>query len=72
VFSDTDTLFWRSAGGTKAITRQECGAAEVGWQEAIDGIAGFGEGARGVFANVFGAQCEEDHEESAPGHDHFA
>jgi hypothetical protein len=44
----------------------------VGWQEAIDGIAGLGEGARGVFANVFGAQCEEDREESAPGHDHFA
>ena len=46
-------------------------AAEVGWQEAIDGLAWFGEGARGVFANVFGAQCEEDREESAPGHTHF-
>jgi hypothetical protein len=34
--------------------------------------AGFGEGARGVFANMLGAQCEEDREESAPGHDHFA
>ena len=46
-------------------------AAEVGWQEAIDGLAGLGEGARGVFANVLGAQREEDREESAPGHDHF-
>jgi hypothetical protein len=27
---------------------------------------------RGVFANVLGAQCEEDREESAPGHTHFA
>jgi len=44
----------------------------VGWQEAIDGLAGFGEGVRGVFANVPGAQCEEDREESVPGHDHFA
>ena len=26
----------------------------------------------GIFANVFGAQCEEDREESAPGHTHFA
>jgi hypothetical protein len=40
-------------------------------QEAIDGLAGLGEGARGVFANVLGAQCEEDREESAPGHTHF-
>jgi hypothetical protein len=29
------------------------------------------QGARGVFANVFGAQCEEDREENAPGHTHF-
>ena len=27
---------------------------------------------QGEFANVFGAQCEEDREESAPGHGHFA
>ncbi len=47
-------------------------AAEVGWQEAIDGLAWLGEGARGVFANVPGAQCEEDREESVPGHTHFA
>jgi hypothetical protein len=33
--------------------------------------AWFGEGARGVFANVPGAQCEEDREKSAPGHTHF-
>ena len=46
-------------------------AAEVGWLEAIDGPAGLGEGARGVFANVLGAQYEEDRKESAPGHDHF-
>jgi hypothetical protein len=34
-----------------------CGAGfrtdKVGWQEAIDGLPGFGEGANGVFANVF-------------------
>jgi len=36
----------------------------------IDGLAGFGEGAKGVFGNC-GAQCEEDREESAPGHTHF-
>jgi hypothetical protein len=43
----------------------------VRWQEAIDGLAGFVESARGVFTNVFGAQCEEDLEESDPGQDHF-
>ena len=46
-------------------------ATGVGWQEAIDGLAGLGEGARGVFSNVFGTQCEEDCQESPPGHDHF-
>jgi hypothetical protein len=30
-----------------------------------------GEVARGVLANVFGTQCEEDREESAPEQTHF-
>ncbi len=38
---------------------------KVGWQKAIDGLAWLGESTRGVFANVPGAQCEEDREESA-------
>ena len=38
---------------------------KMGWQEATDGLAWLGESTRGVFANVPGAQCEEDREESA-------
>ena len=44
----------------------------MGWQEAYDGLAWLGESARGVFAYMLGTQCEEDREESAPGHSHFA
>ena len=44
---------------------------KMGCQEAIDGLAWLGESARGVFADVLGAQCEEDREESAPGRTHF-
>ena len=29
------------------------------------------ENASGIFANVFGAECEEDREESAGGHSQF-
>jgi hypothetical protein len=45
---------------------------KVGWQEAIDGLAWLGEGARGVFADVLGAQCEEGSEGSVRGHSQFA
>jgi len=45
---------------------------KMGWQEAIDGLAWFDESARGVFADVLGAQCEEGSEESARGHSQFA
>ena len=37
---------------------------EMGWQEAIDGLALIGERAKGVFADVLGVQCEEGSEES--------
>jgi hypothetical protein len=45
---------------------------EVGWQKTIDEVAWLDEGARGVFSNVFDAQCEEDHEEGAPGYNQLA
>lgn len=45
---------------------------EVGWQEAIDGLAWLGKSARGVFADVLGAQREEDREESAQWQGQFA
>jgi hypothetical protein len=45
---------------------------KMGCQEAIDGLAWLGESARGVFADVLGAQCEEGSEESVRGHSQFA
>lgn len=41
-------------------------------QEAIDGLAWLGESARGVFADVLGAQCEEGSQESVRGYSQFA